>query len=202
MLTPNRRPRCGRRTPAWFIPLIAVLAATSTPSRHARPLDAMAGTPVRALAVGDTLPPLEGHYLSGREASVPLHSRGKLAFLALGFTYSSRLQVEAWSQRFKKAHGGVADVTFYEVPVMGGAARMARPFIDRGMKKGTPPELHENVITVWQEAGEWKQRMGYRTPDAAYCALIDRDGVVRWLHSGPLDDASWAGLEAALAAMR
>jgi hypothetical protein len=32
--------------------------------------------------------------------------------------------------------------------------------------------------------------------------LIDGSGVVRWLHSGPLDDAAWSGLEQALAAAR
>lgn len=182
--------------------MIAVLAVTSTPTKHHRTADAVAATAVRALAPGDTLPSLVGHYLTGRDAIVPEHSRGKLAFLALGFTYKSRLQVEAWSERFKKEHGNATGVTFYEVPVMGGAARMARPFIDRGMKKGTPADLHEHVITVWQDAGEWKKRMGFRAADAAYCVLIDGAGVVRWLHSGPLDDAAWAGLEQALAAAR
>ncbi len=199
MLKPNRWWNCSRRTPSWFIPVIAVLVATGTPSRHHAPADAQAAPNVRALAIGDTLPALIGHYLSGRDAHVPAHSRGKQAFLALGFTYKSRLQVEAWSERFRKAHGHATGITFYEVPVMGGAARMARPFIDSGMKKGTPSELHENVITVWQDAGEWKKRMGYQAPDAAYCVLIDAAGVVRWLHAGALDDAAWSALEQALA---
>lgn len=203
MTNPNRSGFCSRRrTPAWFIPMIAVLAATGTPSKHHRPSDAEAAAVVRALAPGDTLPALVGHYLTGRDAVVPAHSRGKVAFLALGFTYKSRLQVEAWSERFKKEHGKVTGVTFYEVPVMGGAARMARPFIDSGMKKGTPAELHEHVITVWQDAREWKKRMGYQAADAAYCVLIDTAGVVRWLHAGPLDDTAWAALEQALAAAR
>jgi len=202
MPNPNHTRFCSRRTPAWFIPLIAVLAVTGTPSRHTRPSDAQAAPVVRALVTGDTLPTLVGHYLTGRDALVPEHSRGKVAFLALGFTYKSRLQVEAWTERFKQSHGSATGVTFYEVPVMGGAARMARPFIDSGMKKGTPAVLHENVITVWQDAGEWKKRMGYRAADAAYCVLIDGTGVVRWLHAGPLDDAAWTGLEQAFAAAR
>ena len=202
MPAPNSFPSCGRGTPAWFIPVIAILAATGTPSRHHSPPAAEAAPAIRALSVGDTLPALIGRDLTGRDTSVPRDSRGRVAFLALGFTYRSRLQVEAWAERFRKEHGGASGVTFYEVPVMGGSARLARPFIESGMKKGTPAELHGHVITVWQDAGEWKKRMGYSASEAAYCVLVDRDGIVRWLHAGPLDDAAWAELGHALAAVR
>lgn len=166
------------------------------------PMPAHAAAPVRPLVPGDTLPPLVGEYLTGREAVVPRDSKGRVAFLALGFSYKSRLQVEAWGKRFQQAHGSTPGVTFYEVPVMGGMARVARPMIDRGMRRGTPVALHENVITVWQQGGEWRKRMGHRDPDAAYLALLDGEGVVRWLHTGPLDDAAWASLEQAVAAAR
>ena len=72
--------------------------------------------------------------------------------------------------------------------------------IDSGMRRGTPPELHEHVITVWQEAGEWKKRMSLRDPDAAYCVLLDGAGVIRWMHAGPLEDEAWQELERVLAA--
>lgn len=163
----------------------------------ARPSHAAA---IKTLAVGDTLPPLIGHYLNGRDAKVPQDSQGKRAFLALGFTYKSRYQVEPWAEHFRKVHGTTPTITSYEVPVMGGMARIARPMIDSGMRRGTPAALHENVITVWQEAGEWKKRMGMRDPDAAYCALIDGAGVIRWLHAGPFSDEAWDSLERALAA--
>jgi hypothetical protein len=58
------------------------------------------------------------------------------------------------------------------------------------------------VITLWQQGGEWRKRMGHRDPDAAYLTLVDGEGVVRWLHTGPLDDAAWASLEQAVAAAR
>ena len=155
--------------------------------------------PVRALAVGDTLPPLSGKDLTGAEVSLPRDLGGRVAFLALGFTYKSRFEVEAWTERVRKAHGPLAGFTFFEVPVMGGSARIARPFIDSGMRKGTPAELHRNVITVWSEAGEWKKRMGFARPDAAYVALVDGDGRLVWMHAGPVDDTSFDALGRALA---
>jgi hypothetical protein len=46
--------------------------------------------------------------------------------------------------------------------LIGGMTRVARRFIDGGMRRGTPKALHENVITVQGGAGEWKLRLGFR----------------------------------------
>jgi hypothetical protein len=137
------------------------------------------------LPSGETLPKLEGEYLSGRKAILPVHSQGKWAMLAIGFTYDSRFAVEEWTKLFREATKGRQDTTFYEIPMIGGMARMGKWFIDSGMRRGTPKDLHENVITVYGGTDAWKQRMGFKEPDHAYVVLIDPKGVVRWVgHSG------------------
>ena len=40
-------------------------------------------------------------------------------------------------------------MTFFEIPMIGGLARMGKWFIDSGMRRGTPKADHENVITVY-----------------------------------------------------
>lgn len=139
------------------------------------------------LKVGDPFPTLEGEYLTGRKATLPLDSKGKTALVLMGFTYQSRFMVEAWSDPVRQAFAKRPGSTWFEVPVLGGMARMGRWFIDRGMRNGTPKELHENVITVWGNVDEWKTRMGFieAAEDDAYLALIGPDGRVRWLHHGP-----------------
>ena len=163
---------------------------------------AACASPIAELLPGQALPSLTGHYLTARGAMLPQASAGRIAFLSLGFTAGSRKQVEAWTQRFRSLHGTDSAFTYYEIPVLGGAARIARPMIDSGMKRGTPPELHEHVITVWQGAGDWKRRVGYKAPDAAYNILLDRSGHVVWRHAGPVSDAAWEALERALAGAR
>jgi hypothetical protein len=76
-----------------------------------------------------------------------------------------------------------------EVPMIGGMARMGRWFIDRGMRKGTPATLHENVITVYTKTGEWKRRLAVSSANDthALAIVLDRDGIVRWLYDGPFD---------------
>ena len=152
--------------------------------------------PTPVLGPGDRMPLLRGEFLSGRKGVLPDAARGRVALVALGFSYDSRFAVEAWTARFRRDFGADSAFTFFEVPVIGGLARAARPFIDGGMRRGTPKALHENVITVYGGAGEWKLRLGFREPDDAYLLLLDRAGRVVWRHAGPFREEDYALLAA------
>jgi len=154
---------------------------------------------VLAAAMMQPLPPLKGKYLTGRDATLPADCKGKIALLAFGFSYDSRHQVEAWIGRFRKDFGKDSRVTFYEIPVIGGAAQLGKWFIDSGMRRGTPKELHENVITIYGGAGPWKRYLDYKAADDAYLVLLDPSGAVRWAHAGTLTDAAYCELAAAVA---
>jgi hypothetical protein len=156
----------------------------------------------RPLAIGEPFPRLESEFLTGRKAILPDAARGKVALIMMGFTYDSRFSVEKWAERFRGQFGRQDGVTFFEVPVIGGMARMASWFIDSGMRKGTPKELHENVITVYGGVDRWKTLMGFQETarNDAYLALLDREGRVQWLHHGPATDDAVASLGAVVAA--
>jgi hypothetical protein len=151
------------------------------------------------LAVGDPLPALKGEFLTGRKAELPEAASGKVTLVALGFTYDSRWAVEAWVKRFREEFGERQDVAFFEVPVIGGMARLGKWFIDSGMRRGTPKTDHERVITVYGGTGEWKRRLRYRNENDAYLVLLRPDGGIAWLHNGPFDEAAWQRLAAAVA---
>jgi hypothetical protein len=160
-----------------------------------------AAEPPPRLATGELMPPLQGDLLSGQEAVLPAAARGKVALLALGFSYDSRFPVEAWCGRFRSIYGGRADVTLYEVPMLGGGARIGRWFIDSGMRRNTPRELHDNVLTVYGGTGPWKARLGVTDEDLAYLVLLDRDGRVAWQHAGMFDAARFDELQRATDAL-
>jgi len=156
-----------------------------------------------SLRVGDRLPFLQGQFLSGRDAELPLASSGKVAFVAMGFTYKSRVPVEAWGAWYRATIGSRTDVTFFEVPMIGGLATLGRWFIDRGMRNGTPVGLHDSVITVYKGTGEWKKQLAYSAEheDDAYLIVLDKDGVVKWLHHGGFDQARADELRALLTSL-
>ena len=159
-----------------------------------------AGPAQDALRVGDRLPVLKGQFLSGRDAELPGASSGKVALVMIGFTYKSRFPVEAWGRWYRATIGSRTDVTFFEVPMIGGLATLGRWFIDRGMRNGTPVELHDRVITVYKGTGDWKKRLAYSAEreDDAYLIVLDRDGIVQWLHHGGFDKSRADDLHALL----
>src|SRR3954451_2119617 len=88
------------------------------------PLAALAAGSVPELAIGAPLPKLGGEFLSSRPAVLPEAASGKVALLLLGFSYESRFAVEAWGKKFRAHFESDPGVTFYEVPMIGGLARM------------------------------------------------------------------------------
>lgn len=174
----------------WMIGLVLVIGMIRNASASAA-----------ELAVGERLPALRGEYLSGRKAALPDDASGRVALLLVGFSYASRKPVEAWTQRFRGEFADKTQVTFYEVPMLGGAARMGKWFIEGGMRRGTPKADQENVITVYGGTDAWRQRLGVqaadaKAEDAAYLILLDRKGNVVWRHTGPLEEAAYQALAA------
>jgi hypothetical protein len=68
------------------------------------------------------------------------------------------------------------------------------------MRSGTPVEFHDRVIAVYKGTGDWKERLAYSSEreDDAYLIVLDRDGVVRWLHHGGFDQSRADDLQALL----
>lgn len=146
------------------------------------------------LTVGEVLPELRGDYLSGRKAILPNDATGRVALLLFGFTYQSRFAVEAWTKRFRGDFENNSRVTFYEIPMIGGMARLGKWFIDSGMRRGTPKADHENVITVYGGTEVWKQRLGVKREESAYLVVLGQNGKVSLRHAGPFEEKQYAAL--------
>jgi hypothetical protein len=151
---------------------------------------------IQQLAPGETLPALSGEYLTGRPALLPRDACGRVTLLLLGFTYDSRFPVEAWTKRFRQEFEKNPKVAFYEIPMIGGLARLGKWFIDSGMRQGTPKADQGNVITVYGGTDWWKQRVAFGDPKAAYLLLIDKTGKIVWQYAGDFDEKRYQELSA------
>ena len=154
--------------------------------------------PIVRLQIGDLMPPLQGEYLTGEDARLPDAADGKVAFVLLGFTYDSRYAVEPWAAWFRDEFGSDSAATFFEVPMIGGLARLGKWFIDSGMRRGTPDQFHENVITAYGGTGVWKDRVGFDEEDWAYLLILDRDGAIRHMHAGNFEERAIPAVREAL----
>src|ERR1035437_4505001 len=95
-----------------------------------------------ALTVGTPMPKIEGENLRGNKAVLPDLAKGKVTLVAMGFSYESRRPVGVWTKRFRRDFGQNPDTAFFEVPVISGMARLAKLFIELGMRRGTAKEDH------------------------------------------------------------
>ena len=92
--------------------------------------------------------------------------------------------MEAWTKRFREEFGKNPKVTFYEIPMIGGMARMGKWFIDSGMRRGTPKADYEHVITVYGGTDPWRQRLAVADDKDAYLVLLNPSGEVASESSG------------------
>jgi len=155
-----------------------------------------------ALAAPPTpMPPLTGEFLTGRKATLPAAASGKVTLLALGFSYDSRFPVESFVKKWRAQFGADPRTSFFEVPMIGGMARMGKWFIDSGMRRGTPAADHEHVVTVYGGTAAWKRRLGCNNAKSACLVLLDAKGNIHWVKESLYDDAVWTNLQSQAAAL-
>jgi hypothetical protein len=143
------------------------------------------------LDIGKSMPELKGEFLSGKKAVLPDAAKGKVAMFLVGFSYESRFAVEAWAARYKKDFGSNPKITFFEVPVIGGMGMLGKPFIDRGMRNGTPKEFHQNVLTVYGGAGQLRKAFRAKNDKHAVIVLCDPQGLAQWTWEGMMDETKY-----------
>lgn len=146
------------------------------------------------ITIGQKLPELKGKFLTGRQTTLPGGVSGRVALLIMGFSYDSRFAVESWTKRFREDFDADPQVTVFEIPMIGGMARLGKWFIDGGMRRGTPRADHERVITVYGGTGPWKERLGVSVEEHAYLILLDQKGNIAWRHAGLFDRQVYAAL--------
>jgi len=151
---------------------------------------------LRMLEPGQPMPILKGELLSGKKTTLPDDAKGKPALYLIGFSYDSRFAVEAWAKRFQQDFATNPAITFYEVPIIGGMGVLAKPFIDSGMRRGTPKQLHDRVLTVYGGAGPLRKAFGTKNDKNAVIVLCDREGLAQWSWEGPLDELKYLEMKA------
>jgi hypothetical protein len=157
-----------------------------------------AGIAMAQIAPGDVFPELKGEYLSGGIARMPADSKGRAVLLAFGFSLDSLDPIQLWIFRFLQDYDHHPKVVSFDVPMLAGVAKMGKGVIEANIRKVMIPASHRHVIVVASKVGVWKKRLGFGSPKHAYLVLFDRDGVVRWRHSGMFDESKYAELNQAI----
>lgn len=143
---------------------------------------------------GRTLPTIGGTTLGGREVLLPSDTLGRVTALVLGFSYESRFEVEKWSRAIQERFGRNPGVAFFEIPMVPGFYRLMAPMIDEGMRRRTPAEMHDRVLTVYGPVGAFRRVLAASQTSDVWAYLLDRDGRVIFQYGGPFDEGKFREL--------
>ncbi len=143
-----------------------------------------------ALSPGDAFPELKTQSLTGHAVSLPADVKGKVAFLAM-----------AWAKRFLQDFKDERRATYYSLPMIGGMGRMAKPFIEGGMRKTMTPAEQDHIAPVYSSTDPWKKRVGFQGGDDADVVVLDAGGAVRFVCSGKLEEGQYGKAAEAVRAL-
>jgi hypothetical protein len=144
----------------------------------------------------DTFPSIDGKDLEGKNIRIPKNLHGALNVLIIAFEQWQQEQVDSWVgflRGLKEGHNGF---DFYELPTIGSEFRLARFFIDGGMRAGIPSNAtRRHTVTLYLDKRAFKRALNIDSEKSICLYAIGRDGRVYWYTAGSFDAEAASSLE-------
>lgn len=148
---------------------------------------------------GERFPSVVGTSLAGTTVRLPDQLDGHLNLLLIAFRQVQQADVDTWLPYTDALEARRPDVRAYELPVLSLAYRLARPFIDGGMRAAIPdPAVRARTITLYLDKVAFRAALGVPDEDQIHVRLVDRSGATSWSAYGRWDPAKAAALDAVL----
>jgi Polyketide cyclase / dehydrase and lipid transport len=185
--------------------------ALKGPLRIADPLLALAFNRVgdRALAgLGrtlapsqpQTLSPLSGRALDGKEYELPGDLAKQRTLLVVAFRREQQRVIDQWLPWLIELEQRRPDVAVYELPVLSSVYGPARWFIDGGMTRGIPDaSARARTITVYTDVAKVVENLGLAGTDAIAVLIVERSARILASEVGGFEEQKAERLAAALA---
>jgi hypothetical protein len=142
-------------------------------------------------APGTKVPRVRGHNLNRERVQFPADIKGRPTLLLIAFQRHQQRDIDTWLNRLTELERAVPDLNVLELPVLGRAYVLMRPFIDGGMRSGIPdPAARARTITLYTDKRAFRKALGLGSEDRVYAVLADREGSVLRVLEGPATDES------------
>lgn len=127
--------------------------------------------------IGKIFPSVQGEALDKQIHQLPDYFAKRPVILLMGYKQNSQFDIDRWLIGLDMTE---STAEIYELPtIQGWAPRMAKNFINEGMRKGIPEELWSIVITVYKDGETLQQFTGNQSPNNARVVVLDQAGKVR-----------------------
>ena len=147
-----------------------------------------------------TLSPLFGRALDGKEYALPGDLAEQHNLLVVAFRREQQRVVDQWLPWLTDLEQRRSDVAVYELPVLSSVYGPARWFIDGGMRRGTPDAAaRSRTITVYTDVRKVADNLGLAGTDTIAVLIVERFGRILAGEVGGFEEQKADRLAASLA---
>ena len=151
---------------------------------------------VLAPAQTAVFPSLKAPNLNGVQVDMPGGFGGDRNLLLIAFKRQQQKDIDTWLKPAAALAQLHASLRYYELPVIDKLNRMARYFIDNGMRGGIPDKQQRaRTITLYIDKAPFNAALAITSEDQIHILLIDKTGKVLWRDRGLYDNVKGKALE-------
>jgi hypothetical protein len=122
----------------------------------------------------------DGITLSGKKIELPDYFDSRITLVAYGFSRKCQSDFDSWLIPFKKRYELNDTVFYFEIPMLGSNYKWGRYFIEKGMRSGIDPELHDNIMSYYKDTRLYKEFYGFSDRNSGYFLLLDSSSIIIW----------------------
>ncbi len=130
--------------------------------------------------INSTFLELKAETLSKKEITFPTDVSGKSTVLIIAFKGEAQKLVDTWTIPILKKYTN-QEINFYEIPMISGGYKIAKGFINKGMRSGVPKKNHGNVATYYGKLKDYKTNLMMNNNKSIYLYLLDKTGKIKYI---------------------
>lgn len=151
-------------------------------------------------ARAQTFPTLTATSLQNKTVTIPTNTQGKYTIVCLVYSQKAQQVLAPWFENIYSYFMADPeyDLNVYFVPMLGGLKEAGAGVLEKELKKGTPPELHQNVLIYKGEVASYKKSLKMDQREIPYLFVLDKTGKIVYQTSGAYSDAKLEKMEAVM----
>jgi len=151
------------------------------------------------LEVGDLLPLLAGHSLTGDSIELRSAAEGHPAVILFSFSRAGGQRAQDWIQHLSME---LPEVSIYSVIFLEAVPKLFRGEVVSGIKAGMPQAQQRRTLLIYENANAWKQQLQTCDADDICALLLGPDSHIRWMTGGAFSAKSDQALRSQLKPIR
>jgi hypothetical protein len=152
--------------------------------------------------IGKQFPLLSGETLDGKAINMPADAKGKYTVVGMAHSTDAEQDLQTWIdpiyQKYIAKSGlldAAEDVNVFFIPMFSGSSL---PFYEKSkkkMKETTQKDLQPHVIFYKGEITTYKKELAIEQKDTPYIYVLDKDGKIVYMTSGPWTEAKMDAMD-------